>query len=69
MLALNEALQKAGIESKVWFSRVRYAPSGSISALLTEKADAAMLLPQQSNLSIRAIKAVDDAVVRVEVLE
>ena len=45
MLALNEALQKTGIESKVRFSRVRYAPSGSISALLTEKADATMLLP------------------------
>ena len=25
MLALNEPLQKAGVESKVWFSRVRYA--------------------------------------------
>ena len=69
MLALNEALQKAGLESKVRFSRVRYAPSGSISALLTEKVDAAMLLPKQSNLLIRAAKAVDDAIVGVEVLE
>lgn len=69
MLALNEALQKAGVETKVRFSRVRYAPSGSISALLTEKADAAMLLPQRSNLLIRAAKTVDDAVVGVEVLE
>lgn len=69
MLALNEALQKAGVESKVRFSRVRYAPPGSISALLTEKANAAMLLPQQSNLLIRAAKTVDEAVVGVEVLE
>ncbi len=45
MLALNEALQRAGVESKVRFCRVRYAPSGSISALLKEKADATMLLP------------------------
>lgn len=56
ILALNEALQKAGIESKVRFCRVRYAPSGSISALLTEKADATMLFPQHSNLLIRAEK-------------
>lgn len=69
MLALNEALQKAGIETKVRFSRVRYAPSGSISALLTEKADATMLIPSRSNLLIRAAKSVDNAVVGVEVLE
>ena len=69
MLALNEALQKAGVEAKVRFSRIRYAPSGSISALLTEKADATMLIPSRSNLLIRAAKSVDDAVVGVEVLE
>ena len=69
MLALNEALQKAGVEPNVRFSRVRYAPSGSISALLTEKADATMLLPQRSNLLIRAAKTVDETVTGVEVLE
>ena len=69
MLALNETLQKAGVESNVRFCQVRYAPCGSISALLTEKADAAMLLPEQSNLLIRAAKTIDDAVVGVEVLE
>ena len=69
MLALNEALQKAGVKSKVRFSRVRYASSGSISVLLTEIADVVMLLPKQSNLLIRAAKAVDDAIVGVEVLE
>lgn len=45
ILALNEALQKGEVEPKVRFSRVRYAPSGSILVLLTEKADAAMLRP------------------------
>lgn len=45
MLALNEAPQKAGVEPKIRFTRVKYALSGSISALLTEKADAIMLLP------------------------
>lgn len=69
MLALNKALQKAGVERKVRFSRVRYAPSGSISALLIEKADATMLFPQRSNLLIQAAKSVDDAVVGVEILE
>ncbi len=69
MLALNEALQKAGVEAKIRVSRVRYAPSGSISALLTEKANATMLVPSRSNLLIRAAKSVDEAVVGVEVLE
>ena len=69
MLALNEALQKAEIETKVRFSRVKYAPLGSISVLLTEKADATMLIPSRSNLLIRAAKSVDEAVVGVEVLE
>lgn len=69
MLALNEVLQKAGVESKVRFCQVQYMPSGSILALLTEKADATMLLPQQLNLLIRAAKAIDDAVVGAEILE
>ena len=69
MLALNEALQKGGVEPKIRFTRVRYAPSESISALLTEKADAAMLLPQRSNLLIRAAKSVDNALIGVKVLE
>lgn len=45
MLALNEALQKAGEESHVRFCRVKYAPSGAISALLNENADAGLLMP------------------------
>ena len=69
MLALNEALQQAGVETYIRFSRVRYAPSGAISALHTEKADAGQLIPQRSNLLIRAAKSVDPAVVGVEILE
>lgn len=45
MLALNKALQKAGVRSKTRFCHICYAPSGSISAFLTEQADASMLLP------------------------
>ena len=69
MLALNEALQQAGVETYIRFSRVRYVPSGAISALLTEKANAGQLIPQRSNLLIRAAKSVDPAVVGVEILE
>lgn len=69
MLALNEALQKAGKGLDTRFCRVRYAPSGAISALLTEKRNAGLLIPRLSNLLIRAAKTVDPTVVRVEVLE
>lgn len=69
MLALNEALQKVGKESHIRFCRVKYAQSGAISALLTEKADAGLLIPRRANLLIRAAKSVDTAVVGIEVLE
>ena len=69
MLAFNEALQKTGIESKVLFSWVRYASSGSILALLTEKANVTMLLPQRLNLLIWAIKTINYVVVGEEILE
>ena len=69
MLALNEALQKAGEGLDTRFARVKYAPSGAISALLTEKANAGLLIPRLSNLLIRAAKTVDPAVVGVEILE
>ena len=69
MLALNEALQQVGEETSIRFTRVRYAPSGAISALLSEKADAGQIIPRRSNLLIRAVKAVDPAVVRIEILE
>jgi len=69
MLALNEALQKAGESIYTRFCGVRYSPSGAISALLTEKANAGVLIPRLSNVFIRAVKTVDPAVVRVEILE
>lgn len=47
MLAVNKALEKAGEPTFVRFSRVRYSPSGAISALLTEKADATELLKKR----------------------
>ena len=65
MLALNEALQKAGEGLDTRFSRVRYAPSGAISALLTEKANAGLLVRWLSNLLIRAAKTVDSTVMGV----
>ena len=69
MLALNEALQKAGEPASVRFSRVGYSQSGAISALLTEKADATELLKIRTNVLIRAAKMVDQAVIGAETLE
>ena len=69
MLALNEALQKAGEGLDTRFIRVKYAPSGAISALLTDQANAGLLIPRLTNLLIRAAKTVDAAVVGVEILE
>ncbi len=37
MLVLNEALARAGEGIDIRFSRVRYSPSGAVSALLTKK--------------------------------
>ena len=42
---------------------------GYNTALLTEKADAGQLIPQRSNLLIRAAKSVDPAVIGVEIPE
>lgn len=69
MLALNEALQKAGEPASIRFSRVGYSQSDAISALLTDKADAAELLKTRINILIRAAKTVDQAVIGAETLE
>ena len=69
MLALNEILPKAGEGLDTWFTWIKYAPSGEISALLTEKANVGLLISRLSNLLIRAAKTVDPAVVEVEMLE
>ncbi len=69
MLALNEALQKAGEGLDTRFIRVKYALSGAISALLTEQANVGVLLSRLSNLLIRTAKTVNPAIVGVEILE
>ena len=66
MLVLNEALHKAREGFETRFFRVRYAPSGAISTLLTEKTDAELLISQLSNVLIRAAKIVDPAIVGVK---
>ncbi len=68
MLALNEALQKAGIPTHIRFSRVGYSQSGAISALLTEKSSTEQLVCNHSNMLIRTAKAVDPGVIGVEAL-
>ena len=54
MLALNKALQKTGEGLDTQFIRIKYVLSGGILALCTEKANAGLLIPRQSNLLIRA---------------
>lgn len=63
ILALNEVLQGAGKGLKTRFCWVRYSPSGEVSALLTEKANAGSLIPQLSNVLIWATKAVDAIII------
>ena len=69
MLVLNESLQKTGIPAYIRFSRVGYAQSGAISALLTEKSSAEDLVREHSNVVIRAAKYIDESVIGVEALE
>ena len=69
MLALNKAFHKVGKRLDMQFSKTRYAASGVISALLTKKADARLLILCLSNLLIRAAKTVDSTVVGIKVLE
>lgn len=47
MLALKKALQKD--EEKTRFYRVKYLPSGVVSALLIEKANTGSIIPRLSN--------------------
>lgn len=56
MLALNEALQRAGKGLETCFCRVKYSPSGAVSAFLTEKANAGSLISRLSNVLIRQQK-------------
>lgn len=69
MLALNEALQRAGEPASIRCSRVRYSQSDAISALLTERADALDLLKMRMNILIRAAKTIDPAVKRAGAVE
>ena len=69
MLMLNETLQKVGETQDIRFSRVRYALLRAISALLTKKANAGLLVLRWSNLLIWAAKSVNASVVQIEILE
>lgn len=69
MLALKEALKQAIEETSLRFIRVGYAPSGAISSLLSKKANTRRLISRRSNLLIRAVKAIDQAVMGIEILE
>ena len=59
ILALNEALQRAGKGLKTRFCRVGYSPLGAVSALLIKKANAGSITLRLSNVLIWATKTVD----------
>lgn len=69
MVALNEALQRAGEDLETRFCQVKYALSGVISTLLIKKANAGSILPRLSNVLILLAKTVNAVVIRVEILE
>lgn len=69
ILVLNEALARAGKGVDIQFSQVKYLLSGEVSALLTKKANARLLISQLSNVFIWASKTVDAAMIEVEILE
>lgn len=68
-MALNEVLQKDRKSIYIWFCWVRYLLSGAISMLLTEKANAGILIFQWSNVLIWVTKTVDLAIKEVEILK
>lgn len=69
MIALSKVLQKVDIKPKIQFIWVKYPLSGSISIFCMEKADITMLLPHWLIMLIWVAKAIDEAVIEVEVLE
>lgn len=68
MLALNKVLQKTKEAIHTWFCQVKYSSSRAISMLLTEKANAEVLILQLSNILIWTTKTVKLAVVGMEIL-
>ena len=62
-------LKEAKAPLHIRAERVSYSASGSISVLLKPKAHTGMLFPLYKNNLIKAVKAVDPAVVGVEAIE
>lgn len=65
MLVLNKTLLKAEKPEFFRFSKMRYSPSGAISALLTKKANAIELFKTRTNILIQAAKTINQAVINV----
>ena len=68
-LAINEILKKSNLPTYIRAERVSYSASGSISVLLKEKAHTGLLFPTFKDALIKAVKAVDPAVIGVESIE
>ena len=62
-------LKEASLPTYVRAERVNYSASGSMSVLLKEKAHTGLLFPIFKDALIKAVKAVDSAVIGVESIE
>jgi hypothetical protein len=68
-LGINEMLKGIGAPPHVRVERVSYSATGSVSVLLKEKAHTGLLLPEYKDSLIKAVRAVDPAVVSIEAIE
>lgn len=69
ILVLNKSLQKTGASIYIKFCQVGYAQSGAILVLFKEKASAEDLVKEHFNILIKAVKSIDKAIIKMEVLE
>lgn len=69
MLVLNKLLQRTGIPTDIRFCQIRYTQSEEISTLLNKKTSVENLVKKHFNIPIRKANSINEAVIRVKVLE
>lgn len=67
MSALNKALQKT--EKEMRFCKIKYSLSKAVSTLFIKKVNARLIVPWLSNILIWAVKTLNQAIIRVEILK
>ena len=69
LLAINVAIKKIGLPEHIWFLKLIYTTTGSISGLLGEKALALMLVPSFSDALIKIARDYNAAIIGVNQAE